>query len=160
MPKLLTPQQYEPVLDELNELRPLRIADQIHHKIEIGVCDKLPVAAKKAVTGSLVKGTQQGALLKKAINNNQHYQAISMLLTAINRYGYVPFDQKVSFVLVNVLESENLAFFAWCDSTYIKNIKELSWPKPTFVEFSGTVMYVKTAYDLIGSMTADYYGFY
>jgi len=160
MPKLLTPQQYENSLDELNELRPLQLADETQHKIDIAVCDKLPVSSKKAVAGMLIKGTQQGSLLVRFDKDYPNYEVRQPNISYIHKKDLVSFAQKVSFVLSVVVNSYGLTDLWWTDSSYNIILKELSITDPTFIEFSGTDLYVKGDGIANWGCIVFFYGFY
>lgn len=161
MPKLLTPQQYENSLDELNELRPLQIADEVKRQIDIPVCNKLPVSTKKAVSGLLTKGTQQGALLTELNTDYTAYEKISQYFSDGSEQHCVTFAQEVNGVLcVQTTLFEYIEAW-WTNSTYALQIMAISLIVPTYLPFIGTDLYVYASdTSIYRTLYMDFYGFY
>lgn len=65
MSSLLTPVQYEESLGELNQVRPLKLADEVKIEINIPVFNFNPVNKGKPVIGKLLRCDNNGALLKE-----------------------------------------------------------------------------------------------
>lgn len=160
MPKLLTPRQYEKPLEDINEIRPLQLADEIQHKIEIAVCNKLPVSTKKAATGMLMKGTQQGALLAKFNKDYTIADPIRLELNYLTPTGCVSFVQKVSFVVYDVISSYSMTGLFWTDSSGDIIFWPLDPTQTTYIGFSGTDLYMKATGVANWGGSYDFYGFY
>ncbi|GAG63498.1 unnamed protein product [marine sediment metagenome] len=64
MQKLLTPVQYEPLLDELNRVRPLVLTDESRSTLDNAVVNVNPVGDNRPAIGKFARCNQGGALLK------------------------------------------------------------------------------------------------
>lgn len=67
MQRLVTPTQYELVLDELNALRPLRLRDKVSTLLNIPVVDKHDIDNKRICEGVALRCIQQGSLLSRNV---------------------------------------------------------------------------------------------
>lgn len=114
MPTLITPVQYEAALEELNALRPLQLAKTVQRLIDIPLVNKEPAESKKSVTGTLVRGTQDGSLLTNNVHELTHYEKIEYDETIFMGNVDVEFAQLVKHVVFKLFSVALLNELWWC----------------------------------------------
>ena len=160
MQKLLTPLQYEPVLESLNSLRPLQVKEQISTHIELGVLDRLSVDNNKSAEGMLAKCTGQGDEL---IHNAESLTGVeTRLYPWPDGFGLINMNwsQKVYFVVIDVYARTGTPSFNWRDPYGVLTIKALSALGVYMCEFVGTNMYLHLTTAPVTTLSYNAYGFY
>jgi len=160
MPKLLTPVQYEPALDGLNEVRPLQLADEVKIALNIPVFNVNPVGKNKPVVGKLARCNQQGALLEsnKVFDlRNFEYQV-----------KYTPFESgEFSVTFAQPIKGFLVYFYARSDESHNSVwvtpdgivIKRFIYQQYMWFDFKGTIL-VHWFVGPPGSRATEFWGFY
>jgi len=127
MPKLITPVQYEPTLDELNEVRPLQLADEVKSVISSPALNLNPVSHGRPVFGKLSRCNNQGALLTNGNSGYENYEAFSLPVYWHPTQHYsITFSQKVKRVFLLPTMFWFDPALKWTDPSYLITIKELN----------------------------------
>ena len=161
MRKLLTPAQYEPSLEGLNEIRPLELKDETSLNIPYPVlCENLPNERRQGI-GKFARCTKDGALVKHRGNDVKIYQIVQDSIDyPVTNMEFV-FFQKVKYVLLDPIGILVFDLAWWTDSTHMINLGTVSYNKPTFILFRGTHLYLRVAYmGPWGHWVVDARGFY
>lgn len=124
---------------ELNEVRPLELADESRIVLDLPALNSNPVSHGRPVFGKLARSDKQGALAIKENSGFDNYQMIYyQMLDDIPRRGFLSFSQKVRRVLLLASQPEVNPNLDWTDPTGTKTFKELNPRGKTWIEFSGT----------------------
>lgn len=160
MRKLRTPLQYESMLDELNEIRPLQVSDIVRQSICMPVCNRLAKSISKASDGVFVKGTQHGHILTKNVKELTQYQSEQRAIGAGQHNLIFDFSQPVYKVIiyVQVLIKVNRLYWGWVGSEFaIQDINSLG---THHINFVGDSICINTAIGVGGLINITVYGFY
>jgi len=157
---ILTPTQYNPVLEGLNALRPLHVGYQVGHTLDIPVADKLAVspADSKAAEGTLVKTTEHGKLLAL---HNKHLTDYEVFIEAYEGGTFettLTFEQEVQHVIVEVTNTFLVDPFIWTDDSFTAVIQDLNSLGVHNLTFKGKVLKLYAVVGVI--LLFDVYGFY
>lgn len=142
MPKLATPVLYEDALQQLNEIRPLKLADEVKQGFSLPVlCTNTPNAGKPAI-GRLAQSNNRGSLI--AENSGRKFdnaEFIDFSIPAGLRFKVCNFSQRVLGVhlfWVSRSQDSNAVFWCAADSTKIKQLVYQTW---MWLPFIGTRIY-------------------
>ena len=160
MPKLITPVQYEPSVDELNEIVPLYMGDEVQQAINLSVLNANPVSENRPVIGKLARCNQYGGLLK--YNDKRSFDNYELIAVDIPERNYVlyEFAQKVEIVLWTFTSGAKESLLDWCSSGGIYTFKNLSLTGSTWLEFIGTKLYLRGDSGISGYIRGELRGFY
>lgn len=101
MQEILTPVQYEPALDTLNQINKLSISDKAALSIDAMQACKNPVGHGNPIIGKFCKETNQGALCCDLIEHKiTQYEYRELVLFTYPTWGFHTFAQKVHGVMV------------------------------------------------------------
>lgn len=160
MPKLATPVQYEPVLDGLNELRPLILDNTVRRVIGVPVSPVDVSDTSGGVKGRLLRCNRQGALLRENNHYEPEYQSISISWSAAGGNRVVTFDQRVNYIAYRWVVKSGLLIAARYDSTFTYFLGWLVLSGNNFIPFRGTAMGFVAAFFPGGYATMNIRGFY
>ncbi|GAF90525.1 unnamed protein product [marine sediment metagenome] len=160
MPTLITPVQYEPALEELNAVRPLRLQERPRISLDIPIINKLPKESVKSIAGTLAKGTPSGALLKLKKEYITAYQMQAVSVTTGYVHLNIVFSQVVKKVMVNVTSLGNTTVFYWSTDNFLVVLQDLNSIKVHYLPFVGTNLYIYYAKLSPGQLVFNVYGFY
>lgn len=160
MPKLLTPLQYSPTLDELNDIRPLQTDKIVKPSIDIGVCNELADSNQKAALGQLARCTKQGHLLIKNSLVSTEYELKEYSYVDRETIETITFSQPVKEVMVDVKMNAATILFWWCSSNYLISIKDLNAIGKYYLNFRGLSFDVYLHQPFLPALMFDVYGFY
>lgn len=160
MRKLRTPLQYESMLAELNEIRPLQVSDLVKQSICMPVCNRHAESISKASDGVFVKGTQHGHILTKNSPNPTEYELKQYDLVGNTEIIEVVFSQKVSKVICNAISLSFVMDLSWCVPVTHEEIQDFNVMGIHQVNFVGTILYMFVDVPPFGQAIFDLYGFY
>lgn len=160
MPKLLTPLQYSPTLDELNDIRPLQTDNIVKPSIDIAVCNELVDSDKKATLGRLIRCTKQSHLLIKNSLVSTEYEGKPYTYVNQEMVLTITFSQLVREVMVHTKMAAGTILFYWCSSNYLISIKDLKSIGKHYLNFRGLSFDVYLHQPLLPALIFDVYGFY
>lgn len=100
MPRLATPVIYEPALEQLNEVRPLVLADEVKRLVSLPVLCVNPVSQGLSAVGKLVSCDKQGSLLKSSKIWADGIETQLITWPAAVMFQDIVFSQKVKGVSV------------------------------------------------------------
>lgn len=160
MTKIISPQQYGPILDELNRIRPLKLTDTVRPSIDIGVCNALASSDKKSLLGRFVRGTHQGSVLVKNIKELTQYELIQINQLSSTAVIDIEFAQRVFRVVVNYKEDATTNNFCWCVPVNHVEIQPMYTEGIYQLNFVGTMMSFYGDGIPIGNTIFDVYGFF
>lgn len=161
MLKLTAPIQYEPSLEGLNAIRPLRLRDESRILVPCPVLCINPPTKDKPAIGKLARCSQQGALLndKQKVLTNYEYIEREFPYGLPNQQ--ITFAQEVSPVWCKVLSYIGVTDLFWTDPTYTIDIQAILLIAYTFLQFRGSDLYVRGVVSVpFGHLTMGFWGFY
>lgn len=160
MPKLATPVEYEPTLEELNTVRPLQLADEGKIVIPYPVLCKNPPTKDRPAVGKLARCTQQGALLKVGNAPFTLVESGSDTVTNVDWLFHYTFTQKVYGVVIRATYVPPALNFWWCTYVGSKLLPVGQSGFSLFLPFVGTVLSLRGEGFLTWSIDFIFMGFY
>lgn len=161
MPKLITPVQYEPSIERLNDIRPLQLEDEVKIVIACPVLYENPPSENKPAVGKLARCTKQGALLADRQKVYTNFEYITQDFETGDENQVIQFSQKVSFVQSRAVALGTWLTAVWTDPTYTITLKDIRSPYTEFLPFNGVDLYVRVTCSLPGFITTiGFHGFY
>lgn len=150
---LRTPVQYESVLDELNTVRPLQLADEGKVALDTPVLNANPVSSSRPAIGKLLRCNQRGGILRSPVDK---YTSAGYLeytyIYPINIHRFT-FSEVTPVVFVECIDPVNVISYAWTDST--GDIAIVTWPvmMDRLLRFYGKRLWIKVVFMVGGSVT-------
>lgn len=160
MQKLLTPQQYESTLDELNEIRPLQVSDIVKQFISMPVCNRYANSESKASDGVFVKSTHHGHILNHKHRVLTQYQKVVIFRTAGEHNIENTFNQRVYRVLINTKVLDNVNRLYWGRLGSVFSIQDYNSIGIHQVNLIGDYICINASIAAEGFVNFDLYGFY
>lgn len=161
MRRLLTPVQYEPLLEGLNAIRPLQLADEGKIVIPYPILCHNPPTEGRPASGKLARCTSTGSLVTHKSNDLNHYEYIERAFSFAAQDQLITFAQKVSVVWCVRVVYVTITGVWWSDPTYTKLIQNIGASLRTQIWFKGTDLYVHSIFTFPFSiLTMGFYGFY
>lgn len=160
MAKVATPILYEPSLDELNRVRPLKLAERSRLSFDLPVLSKNPVGTGRPIIGKFARCNEQGALLKNTGNSFRNYELKELTLTKTIPTGSITFSQKVFNVLLIITYMSADAHLLLTDDIYDAIIKIMTHTGNYHIFFTGWSLYFVGTKPTTFTITVKVYGFY
>lgn len=111
--KLITPVQYEPVLDDLNQIRPLQLQDDVQRVISLPVVNTNPANNPNNARGKFLRCSQQGVILGTHNYNSYDYEEIEKYIIDDFSDYLITFSQLVKFVQVEIRQMADSGYLRW-----------------------------------------------
>lgn len=158
MSKLITPGQFEPALDGLNQVRPLILSDEVKQSIDCPVGSMNPPNSDKIIQGTMSRCTKNGASLVNGIDG-------------LNTQYIIPEVFGFGDTTIHTLIFPSFAMHVFVEVTQLGAV-EVYWCSPAGVILSGylaTGIYDMQAHgvkfcfrkEIVGDPAAiNLYGFY
>ncbi len=117
MPKLISPVQYGPGLNGLNELRPLSVGDDLDSSLSLPVADVNPADNSQLSAGHFLRSTDQGSMLRKLPFDLEDYSSQSIdHLFVMNETVSIIFAQAVQFAIGKKTVFDGSGILTWVTS--------------------------------------------
>lgn len=160
MSRLITPVQFEPVLGELNQLRPLKLKKLVRQKIVYPVIDANN--SDTSTRGKLLRCNEGSTLVNPPQTGYETYEVILDYYREYLDYTYVPvtFSQQVKFVLIYTYNVWFYIDVQWVSGNGGFALKDITQNGVTECGFKGTTFWLGLHSDLDGWMVMQMYGFY
>ncbi|MBA7621477.1 hypothetical protein ES703_28839 [subsurface metagenome] len=131
-------------MDELNEVRPLQLADEVKSVISSPALNLNPISHGRPVTGKLARCNNQGGL---SVNDNSGFENYEYIVTLFEGR---PMPQKVTFAqkLKGLYLPQYEWFypfttFEWVDAGTRLTIQTLHQDASNWLKFTGTEIWIR-----------------
>jgi len=141
MIKVATPILYESSLDELNRIRPLRLADKSRFSFDYPVLCSNPVNSNRPAISKLARCDKQGSLVKNVGNSYKNAETINIYEQDYYPLPYYTFSRKVSSCLLTITHITYQDMFAWTDNEYDNWFVTYRYAGNYFLSFTGQTIY-------------------
>lgn len=158
--KLITPVQHEPVLDGLNEIRPLQLRDDVQRVIGLPALNANPVNNPNNVRGKFLRCSQQGAILGTQNRYYDNYEEIMRERATAYEAFVITFSQIVKFVQVEIRSMSEDGYLRWRTLSPIYVIKDYSAVGFYYWPVRGTQLSIRISGSGVGTTRVYFRGFY
>ena len=160
MSKLLTPTQYEDILGELNNVRPLDLSDEVKLSLDIPLFNLNTPDTDKPVVGKLVRCDNYGALLKENSENYRNVEVKEVFIVTVDTLSSVTFSQVVHGVEWEFSDEFRMDTIFWVDPNTGNPYQQLSMTGTTWINFVGKRFYLMSTGHPAAWIFGRMHGFY
>lgn len=160
MQYIKTPSQYELVLDKLNALRPLQVAEKVKTSLSLPIANVQGNEQQNICVGAPLKCTQHGKLIVHNVESLTEYQEFNYDYASYDDILVVTFSQRVYHVVVHKKTIGITIAFYWSNPTGTKSYQDLNSVGIHNLNFVGTVLRLRVLQLAPPNLEFDVYGFY